>query len=345
MKKCKGCGILLQDKDIKLPGYTVNLEQDYCQRCFRLTHYGDVDKLEEETIDNTKIIDIYNEYSKELFVLIIDSFDALILDNDDLLDIFKDKKLLIVINKIDLLPRSVKDDKLEDLFKNVLNKCDTSNVIGCLLTYKNDQTFNDLFFETLDELKVNKCVFVGRVNAGKTTIINILLNSSDLTVSTYPGTTVNENIIEYDNYTFIDTPGLIDENSFINKLDKKLLKYLVPNKCVKPQIYQLYEPQSYLIEGLIRIDIIPKKESSISFFIKNELEPHRTKMENADNYIKNHSDEFKLKLLDFKENSFNNVKDESFYFKGLGYIRIKGSSDVKIFIDNDIQMYRCGVKL
>ena len=29
MKKCKGCGIELQTKEKSLPGYVVDLEQDY----------------------------------------------------------------------------------------------------------------------------------------------------------------------------------------------------------------------------------------------------------------------------------------------------------------------------
>ena len=36
MSKCKGCGIDLQDKDKQAVGYVIDLNQDYCQRCFRL---------------------------------------------------------------------------------------------------------------------------------------------------------------------------------------------------------------------------------------------------------------------------------------------------------------------
>ena len=41
-KCCKGCGIVLQNEDDKALGYVPNLEADYCQRCFRIRHYGDV---------------------------------------------------------------------------------------------------------------------------------------------------------------------------------------------------------------------------------------------------------------------------------------------------------------
>ena len=39
-KKCLGCGVELQDENMLLDGYTVNLENDLCKRCFRLKNYG-----------------------------------------------------------------------------------------------------------------------------------------------------------------------------------------------------------------------------------------------------------------------------------------------------------------
>ena len=41
-KKCKGCGVLLQQDDKNAIGYTPKISGDYCQRCFRITHYDDV---------------------------------------------------------------------------------------------------------------------------------------------------------------------------------------------------------------------------------------------------------------------------------------------------------------
>ncbi|MDO5440197.1 MAG: 50S ribosome-binding GTPase [Erysipelotrichaceae bacterium] len=345
MKKCKGCGVTLQIENPRFAGYVKSFDQDYCQRCFRLTHYGDSTEIRNELVDNSEILKLYKEYKEDIFVLIIDAFDFLSLDKDDLLNYYKNNKLLVVINKIDLLPRSVKDDKLEDLFKDVLSRCITSNILGCLLTYKGDYTFKDLFFEAIKEFDTNRFVFAGRVNAGKTTIINKLLGNNDLTVSTYPGTTVSTNLIEIDKYTFIDTPGLIDEHSFINKLDKDLLKDLIPNKTVKPKVFQFYEPESYIIDGLIRFDVIPKRNASITFYIKNELEVHRTKCENADNYINKHQNEFKLKLLPFKSNAYKVTSEETYYLKGLGYIRVKGNTNVKIYVNESVLVYKCGVKI
>lgn len=345
MKKCKGCGEVLQSINPNSVGYVLNENQDYCQRCFRLIHYGDISSLSKEKIDNKEIFNTYKTFKDDVFVLIVDSFDALILDLDNLLDTFNNYRVILVINKIDLLPRHVKDDKLEDLYKDVLKKCKTNNLINCLLTYKDDISFNDLFFETISKLETKRFVFAGRANAGKSTIINKLLKDNVLTTSTYPGTTVKVNEIKFNDYTFIDTPGLKDDASFVTYIDSKKLKYLCPNRCIKPKIFQLYEPQSYIVEGLIRIDIKPFKHSSISFFIKNELETHRTKLNNANEYINKHEKEFNLKLLPFKDNRINCDDFVSLYLKGLGYIKINGKADISVFVNDKIKVYRCEVNI
>ena len=40
-KYCLGCGVVLQDSNILSPGYTVDLSNDYCSRCFKLKNYGE----------------------------------------------------------------------------------------------------------------------------------------------------------------------------------------------------------------------------------------------------------------------------------------------------------------
>ena len=53
-KRCKGCGVLLQDENVLLEGYTTSLDNDICQRCFRMKNYGEyqvITKSNEEYLD------------------------------------------------------------------------------------------------------------------------------------------------------------------------------------------------------------------------------------------------------------------------------------------------------
>lgn len=344
IKKCKGCGSVLQSENPLEMGYVTNIEQDYCKRCFRLTHYGDDTLLKLKEVKSKEVLDIYEEYKDCLFVLIIEAFDALIMDTDYLLDIFKNKKVLLLINKIDLLPKNITEEKIEKLFISVLKKTAYPNIKACLMTYKNDQTFKDLFYKTLAELKTDKVVFAGRVNAGKSSLINKLIGNNDLTVSTYPGTTLLANELKIDNFTFVDTPGLNDLESFVNHLDSDKIKKLLPLKTIKARTYQAYSAQSYIIEGLACVDLYAKTNSSITFYINNELEIHRTKQANSDSFIKNHEDEFELKYLPLNDNRIKVKKTICLYLKGLGYIKIIGNLDINIRVNKNIKIYECEVE-
>ena len=61
IKKCLGCGIFLQDKDVNSLGYTPKIENDLCQRCFKLKHYGEKIDIEKKQNNNT----IINKINKE----------------------------------------------------------------------------------------------------------------------------------------------------------------------------------------------------------------------------------------------------------------------------------------
>ena len=41
IKRCSGCGVVLQDENVLQEGYTTSLENDICQRCFRMKNYGE----------------------------------------------------------------------------------------------------------------------------------------------------------------------------------------------------------------------------------------------------------------------------------------------------------------
>ena len=65
-KICIGCGAKLQDQNISLEGYTGNIENDICSRCFRMKNYGEyqvVTKSNEEYLKILKgIVETANKY-------------------------------------------------------------------------------------------------------------------------------------------------------------------------------------------------------------------------------------------------------------------------------------------
>ncbi len=343
MKKCKGCGIPLQTKDREGIGYVVDLEQDYCQRCFRLSHYGDTNHIRTNHVTNEKILSIYNRYGYALFVLIVDILDVLCLEQDDLLEFFKDRDVLLIINKTDLLPENMTEKKIDRLFTKILFNLNRryGNIKAALLTNKFESRFNEQFFSFLEELGAKTVVFAGRANAGKSSLINKLIGRKDLTTSIYPGTTLEEVEISYKNYRFIDTPGLVDVNNYATYLNVEKYKLSKIDKTIRPQVFQLSEPQSYFYYGLLRVDIIPKNKASVSFYINNNNRIHRTPYENGDDYYQRHYCEFVLRVkpLGISDLSINDRK--VIVIKGLGIIKINGECLAYIHSLADCRLYEC----
>ena len=347
MKKCKGCGIELQTKDKLGIGYVVDMKQDYCQRCFRLSHYGDTNHLKTNYVTNEKIFAIYRKYESFLFVVIIDILDALCLKDDDLLESFKDRDVLLIINKTDLMPENISDRKIDQIFTGLLFDLNRRypNIKAAMLTNKFENRFNDKFFSLLEEMGRDRVVFAGRANAGKSSLINKLIAGSLLTTSIYPGTTLDEVQISYKNHLFIDTPGLVDLNSYATHLNTEKYRLSKIDRTIKPQIFQLSEAQSYFYDGLLRVDVIPLERSSISFYISNDNRIHRTKYENGDDYYQKHYCEFVLRVkpLGIREESIDGSR--LYVIKSLGMFKISGRCRITIHSLQNVKIYTSEVNL
>ena len=104
MTKCNGCGIELQDKNKNALGYTEDISKELCMRCFRLTNYGEYQKVSLNNEEYTKIINSIPKDSLVVYTTDILSLNTSIINNF--------KKILLVITKRDILPKSIKEDKL-----------------------------------------------------------------------------------------------------------------------------------------------------------------------------------------------------------------------------------------
>ena len=122
---CIGCGSIIQSNDITKPGYVPQNklnegnEDIICRRCFRLKNYNEVTPLQITSDDYFNIIsEIGNK--KALIVMIIDIFDieGSLIPQIPKLTNYND--LIIIANKIDLLPKSVKEPKLLHHLKKII---------------------------------------------------------------------------------------------------------------------------------------------------------------------------------------------------------------------------------
>ena len=318
MSKCLGCGIELQNQDKTKLGYTTNIEKALCERCFRIENYGEYKKV---TKDNNEYINILKEINNtnDLVVLVLDIFN--LTENINVIKENISNDILLVITKRDILPKSVRDEKLIEYIKNYNLKIKDMVVIS---SYKN-YNFDELY-EKINQYKKSKNVYViGFTNAGKSTMINKLIyNYSDndmrITTSIMPSTTLDKIEIKLnENLTLIDTPGLLCEKSIYDILEGKDLKKVIPKKEIKPISFQIKEKQYIVID---KYAIIEAENINMVLFMSNSL--------NIKRFYK--KPETKLKERNIK------LDNNDLVINGLGFIKCIGKSNIKVYTYDEISV-------
>lgn len=319
-KKCIGCGALLQTEDIKKEGYInekVINKALYCERCFKIMHYGETSIIEKKV----DIISFLKTIDKKIPVIYLIDLTCL---STSLIEPLKQikNKVYLVLTKRDLLPKSIKDKKIIKYIKE--NFIDIENIF----IISGEKLWNvDELYKTLIKDGTKTCYVLGHTNSGKSTLINALLKSvgknATITTSPIPNTTTELINIKLDkNLTIIDTPGFINENSIINYIDINEYKNILAKKEIKPKIYNLKPGFMLIISKLIRIENNSKENASLIFYLKNELEYKKMKIKTSE----------ELKILDKKQMTIEN--NEDIIIEGLGFIKVPNYADVTIYIEN-----------
>ena len=326
-KRCSGCGVLLQDQNILQEGYTTSLDNDICQRCFRMKNYGEyqvVTKSNEEYLDILKSV----AETKDLVLYVTDLLN-LEKSVEEIRELIPNK-MILVLNKIDVLPKSVKEEKL-------INYLDSKNlhfeeviVISANKNYNIDHLLKRIKFH-----QTSKNVYVvGHTNAGKSSLINKLIknysdNTQELTMSPLPSTTLNTVNIEInDHLTLIDTPGLVDVGSILNHVDGEMVKKINAKKEIKPRTYQLRKNQSIIVEDFLRIDYVEGEKNSFTLFVSNDLKVRRLL-----NLFNNEEIKDKNKI------TYNVKYDEDLVISGLGFVKIVNKGVIDVYIDKDVDTF------
>lgn len=290
--RCFGCGAIIQNTNPNLTGFLprriVEGETPLCQRCYRLQHYGEDVPDPNFSSEYRKVMDEARR-NNCLIVYVVDLFafeSSLILSA---FDYMKACPLLVIANKRDVLPRNVDDKKLVRFVEEKLKEYDLVPLKTIISSAYKNLNIEEIIKE-INRLRNGKSVyFVGASSVGKSSLINSFLKTyknetkTFISTSPYPGTTLDVIRVPLDDKTFFfDTPGILIDTSIFAHIDRNAMKYVIPRREIMPRTYQINDQQSILIGGLARIDFVKGKKTSFTFYLSNECDVNRCKLEKAD---------------------------------------------------------------
>ncbi len=302
---CFGCGVKLQSNDENKEGYIPEDKKEsgqYCQRCFKIIHYGMQSKSSTPKETDT-IIDIINNDNK--FVVFLVDFLSI---NTKVFDIYQkiNKPKLLVISKCDLILKSIRRERIISFIRNYYQIEDDIKLISSLNNYG-----VEALTDYLEEKKVESVYFVGLTNSGKSSLINKLieLNDSNLnlvTTSYVPNTTLDFIRIKINNnLTVIDSPGFIIDTI----QDDLILKKYNLRVCLKPKTFQMKAGETLEIENMY---FNFSEDTSITLYIANDLRVRK--------YFKPVTYEYRIDI----------GYDSDLIVSGLGFLNVKKSCVVRV---------------
>ncbi|MBP3966145.1 ribosome biogenesis GTPase YqeH [Paenibacillus lignilyticus] len=346
---CAGCGVKLQtessDKLGYIPQAALAKNPAICQRCFRIKNYNEAASIAVDQDDFLRLLSgIANTQS--LVVHIVDLFDfegSLI---SGLQRFVGNNPVLLVVNKIDLLPKSINPNRILNWVQKQ-TKAQGLKVVDVVLCSAKRNIGFDRVIEAIGTHRGKRDVYVvGATNVGKSTLINRLIRDysdldRELTTSRYPGTTLDAVHIPLDDGNeIIDTPGIVYTHRMTEIVPREVLGALLPDKPIKQLVYQLNEGQTLFVGALARFDFIEGDRQSFSLYVSNALQVHRTKLERADELYETHKGEMlappsKEQLAEMPawtrhRMTIKRGTDTDVFISGLGWIHINGSSGALI---------------
>lgn len=353
--KCIGCGAVLQSDDENKKGYIpaggLKREDAICRRCYRLKHYNEIMDVD---IDSGEFMTMLNSlYETDgLIIKVIDAFDF----NASLIPSFNrivgDKKVVAVINKIDLLPKSTNVNRLIHRAKQMLKNNGITAVDTIAISALKNHGLEELLSQVTEHAKGQDVYVVGTTNVGKSTLINQLIkmttgDSDVITTSRFPGTTLDLIDIPLEGDSFIyDTPGVIVSSQMAHFVKAADLKFITPAKEIKPRTFQLESRQTLFLSGLARVDFVSGEKNSFTIYAASHLTLHRTKTENAEEFYEKHYagllappelDEPVL-INDGKVYTFSVTEDSDIEISGYAFISVRPGAEISVHVPKGVDV-------
>ncbi|MCI7342597.1 MAG: ribosome biogenesis GTPase YqeH [Fusobacterium necrophorum] len=330
-KKCIGCGIPLQNTDSKKGGYTpkdlTGKEELYCQRCFRISHYGEHSSSFLSREDYQKELQQWVS-PQRLALAIFDIIDFEGSFQDDILDILREMDSIVVINKVDLIPGEKHPSEVANWVNGRLASEGIAPLDIAIVSCKNNYGMNGIL-RKIHHFYPNgvEVLVLGVTNVGKSSVVNRLLGENRVTVSKYPGTTLLSTFHEITGtkLRLIDTPGLIPGGRFSDLVIEEDQLKIIPSTEISRKTFKLEKNRCVVLGELIKLQVLNEEGQKpiFSLYASQGVQFHETNSEKASLQTERvHCLHLKEKGK-FRKEKFTIAAGEELVWKGLAWLSVK----------------------
>jgi len=357
--KCNGCGIEIQTKDKNKPGYLpenilqeklLTGEKITCQRCFKLKHYNQLLPITVKSDFYPQLDKVLKDFKNILWVIDVMDFEGTF--REDISKKLKNKNLILLVNKIDLLPKTLPLAELKKwIFARVKDKVNIKIENIRMVSAKKKFGMNRVF-RILNEKNIKKALIMGVTNVGKSSLINSF-SHNDITISSYPGTTlkmIKTKIKKYD-IELYDTPGIEPKDRICDMFDIFTQVKIIPKREISRKTFKVDPGRVIFISGLVKFKVLDlaKEELRPVFlvFAPENISIHDTNEEKAKDLIGNRKvlyppfdNNFNFDEIEFETKRYTISEGYDLSIPGLGWISVRrGPLVIEITNPKDITLH------
>ena len=298
--RCYHCGAILQCENEDEKGYIIPeslhratpIQIIYCDKCFETMKAFNNSELEQKVDQEVlKILD--DAFATDAMIIwVVDLFSFNGTLNSEIANKVKKLNVVVVGNKRDLFPMNVKDDSLIAYLTETFNAYGIKPKSVRLLGATNKIDSKELIDAMNAARKGHDVYMIGNSTSGKTSIINRAMKgfenktSRQIKTITYPGTSVNVLEIPLSRSSFFyELPGISQTTSATGKLEKDVVKQLVPKKAIKMTQRTMTAGDALMVGSLAAFEVIKGKTTNYRFYAAEGVETRKVQSKKLDDYI------------------------------------------------------------
>ena len=299
--RCYHCGAILQCTNPNEKGYILPeslnratpIQIIYCDNCFEMMKAFNNSQLN-QNVDQEILKILDDAYATDAYIIwVVDLFSFNGTLNKEIADKVKKLNVSVVGTKRDLFPKSVKDISLITYLTERFNAYGIKPKAIRLLGNSNKIDPKELNSAVNVARKGHDVYMIGNNASGKTSLINKALkgfeNKTNRQIKTvkYPGTQVDVLEIPLSRSSFFyELPGISQDTSVVTKLEKDVVKQILPKKDIKVSVHNMAPGDALMVGSLAAFEVVKGKATSYRFYAAEGVETRKVSSKRLDDAIK-----------------------------------------------------------